>query len=335
MKVIELTRFGVENLRVTQRPVPQPRPGEVLVRIEAVSLNYLDLVLVRGTYLPDLPLPLVPASDGAGVVAGIGAGVSQWKEGDRVTVHYMQDWVTGELTPEAQQSKVGQQRPGVLAEYVTIPAHGLVRTPGHLSPEQASTLPIAGLTAWVGLVEYGKLQVGQTVLTQGTGGVSIAALQIARAAGARVIATSGSNEKLDKLRSLGADAVINYRQVPDWDREVKRLTGGRGVDITLDIAGAETLNQSVRAVKLDGVVGMVGFVSGKELSFDVVQALRGGVQLKGSHVGSRQSFENYVNALEINRIVPVIDKVFPVDQVQEAYQYLESGQHFGKVVIRL
>lgn len=335
MKAIELTRFGVENLREAERPIPQPGAGEVLVRIEAVSLNYLDLAIARGTYLPNLPLPLIPASDGAGIVAGVGPRVSQWKEGDRVTVHYMQDWVAGELTPEGQQSKVGQQRPGVLAQYVTIPAHGLVRTPGHLSAEQASTLPIAGLTAWVGLVEYGNLQVGQTVLTQGTGGVSVAALQIARAAGARVIATSGSDEKRDKLRALGADAVINYRQVPDWDREVKRLTDGRGVDITLDVAGAETLNQSVRAVKLDGTVGIVGFVSGKELPFDVVQALRGGVKLKGSHVGNRQSFENYVRALEINRIVPVIDRVFPLERVQEAYRYLESGRHFGKVVIGL
>ncbi len=183
MKAIELTRFGVEHLRATQRPVPRPRPGEVLVRMEAVSLNYLDVAIARGTYLPGLPLPLVPASDGAGVVTGIGEGVSQWQQGDRVTVHYMQDWIAGELTPEAQQSKVGQQRPGVLAEYVCIPAHGLVRTPVHISSEQASTLPIAGLTAWVGLVEAGKLQVGQTVLTQGTGGVSVAALQIARAAG--------------------------------------------------------------------------------------------------------------------------------------------------------
>jgi len=335
MQAIEFAAFGLDHLRVVERPTPTPGPGQLLIRIEAVSLNYLDLMLVRGRYNPQLALPHTPGADGAGTVQAVGAGVTDWQPGDRVTTHFMQNWLQGPPTPHSADANLGVKQPGVLAEYVVLPAAGVVRTPAHLSSAEAATLPIAGLTAWSGLIEYGQLRVGQTVLTQGTGGVSIAALQIAKAAGARVIATTGSDEKAGQLRALGADEVINYRTTPDWPAQAKALTGGEGVDLTINTVGGDSIQQSLQSLRFGGQVGFVGVMGGLEASFNVPQTFGQDATLKGYSVGSRQMFENYVQALEINAIHPVIDRTFPLADTLAAFRYLEGAAHVGKIVISL
>ena len=335
MKVIELSAFGLDHLRLVERPTPAPGPSQLLIRIEAVSLNYLDLMVVRGHYNPALSFPHVPGADGAGTVQAVGAGVTGWQPGDRVTTHFMQAWLDGPPTLRSAGANLGVNQPGVLAEYVVLPAGGVVRTPAHLSSAEAATLPIAGLTAWAGLVEYGHLRPGQTVLTQGTGGVSIAALQLAKAAGARVIATTSSDDKAAQLRALGADEVINHRTTPDWPAQVRALTGGAGADLTINTVGGDTLEQSLRALQLGGFMGFVGVVKGQEATFNVPQAFSQFATLKGYSVGSRRMLEDYGRALEINRIHPVIDRTFPLAQTLEALRYLESAAHVGKVVITL
>ena len=335
MKVLEFAAFGLYHLQLVERPTPEPGPGQLLIRIEAVSLNHLDLMIVRGQYAPDLPLPHVPGADGAGTVQAVGAGVTDWQPGDRVTTHFMQAWLDGPPTPRSAEANLGVKQPGVLAEYVVLPARGVVRTPAHLNSAEAATLPIAGLTAWAGLVEYGHLRLGQTVLVQGTGGVSIAALQLAKAAGARVLATTSSDDKAALLRALGADEVINHRTSPDWPAQVKALTGGVGADLTINTVGGETLEQSLRALRPGGFMGFVGVVKGQEATFNVPHAFGQYATLKGYSVGSRRMFENYGRALEINRIHPVIDRTFPLAEAPEAFCYLESAAHVGKVVIAL
>jgi NADPH:quinone reductase-like Zn-dependent oxidoreductase len=335
MKTIHLTKFGIENLSLTDTARPEPGPHEVLVKIKAVSFNYLDLMIIHGQYDPKLALPHVPASDGAGEVEATGTAVTRWKKGDRVVTQFIQDWISGSKSLRQYASRTGLDRPGVLQEYIVIPETALVRVPAHLSFEEASTLPIAGLTAWTALVDYAHLKIGQTVLTQGTGGVSVFALQLAKAAGARVIATSSSPEKLARLKALGADDVINYKQIPEWQTEVKRLTQGEGADVILDVGGTETLNNSLQAIKADGFIGLVGNLSGAVVPFNIYSANPANVTLRGVSVGPVQSFEAFVQALEINRIKPVVDKVFSLEAVQEAYRYMESQQFFGKVVVRI
>jgi NADPH:quinone reductase-like Zn-dependent oxidoreductase len=333
MQAIQMQAFGLDALVLTELPVPKLGAGQVLVNITAFSLNYLDLMVIRGDYNPHLALPHIPGSDAAGVVTAVGKGVSTCKPGDRVTTTFVQQWLSGAVTAEFLASRLGCERPGVFAQYVVLPTYGLVPTPPHLSDQEAATLPIAGLTAWVGLMEHAGLQPGQTVLVQGTGGMSVFALQFAKASGCRVIATSGSDQKLETMKALGADALINYRATPLWEEEVLRLTEGRGADLTLDVAGEHTVNQSMRAVKLGGFVGLVGFLSGLRLEFDLFTAIVGNKTLKGYSVGSRESFAAMNQALTTNGIRPVIDRVFPASQVREAFEYLESGKHLGKVVL--
>ncbi len=325
--------FGLDALSLTELPVPAPWAGQVLVKVTAFSLNYLDLMVIKGGYNPRLPLPHIPGSDAAGVVTAVGEGVSTFKPGDRVTTTFVQQWLSGAVTAEFLASRLGCEGPGVFAQYVVLPAYGLVPTLPHLSDQEAATLPIAGLTAWVGLMEHAGLQPGHTVLVQGTGGVSVFALQFAKAAGCRVIATSGSDQKLETMKALGADALINYRATPRWEEEVLRLTEGRGADLTLDVAGEHTVNQSMRAVKLGGFVGLVGFLSGLRLEFDLFTAIVGNKTLKGYSVGSRENFAAMNQAMATNGIRPVIDRVFPASQVREAFDYLESGKHLGKIVL--
>jgi NADPH:quinone reductase-like Zn-dependent oxidoreductase len=333
MQAIQMQGFGLDALGLTELPVPAPGAGQVLVNITAFSLNYLDLMVIKGGYNPRLPLPHIPGSDAAGVVTAVGEGVSTFKPGDRVTTTFVQQWLSGAVTAEFLASRLGCEGPGVFAQYVVLPAYGLVPSPPHLSDQEAATLPIAGLTAWVGLMEHAGLQPGQTVLVQGTGGVSVFALQFAKSAGCRVIATSGSDQKLETMKALGADALINYRATPRWEEEVLRLTEGRGADLTLDVAGEHTVNQSMRAVKLGGFVGLVGFLSGLRLEFDLFTAIVSNKTLKGYSVGSRESFAAMNQALATNGIRPVIDRVFPASQVREAFDYLESGKHLGKIVL--
>jgi len=337
MKAVQLTGFGVENLQISNIDKPSPKRGEVLVRIKAVSLNYLDTILVNGSFYKDLSFPYIPASDGAGVVEAIGEDITRWKVGDRVAIQYVQNWTKGNIDRRSNQVRVAWQTPGVLAEYVCIPEHGLVKAPQNLGFEEISTLPIAALTAWHALINQANLRLGQTILIQGTGGVSLFALQIAKAAGAKVFATTSTSEKAERLKSLGADEVINYTEYPAWHENVLLLTNGEGVDITLDVAGSDTIAKSLLSVKENGFVGTAGFISGADLSLNIHdhKINMSFIRIQGLAVGSAESFTALNRAIEINNIHPVIDKVFPMDEVQQAYRRLEQGKHFGKIVISL
>lgn len=337
MKAVQLDEFGIENLLLKEIPKPSPKRNEVLVRIKAVSLNYLDVLLASGNFYKDLPpLPYTPVSDGAGVIEALGAGVSQWKVGDRVAVQYVQNWTKGNFYKE-YHTRVAWQTQGVLAEYVCLPEYGVVKAPDHLSFEEISTLPIAAVTAWHALINQANLQVGQTVLTQGTGGVSIFALQLAKAAGAKVIATTSTAVKKQKLLELGADAVINYTEYPEWHQEVLRLNDGEGVDITLDIAGTKTIKQSLLSLKENGFLATAGFISGSALPIDIHQHSinMSFIRIQGLATGSAESFSKMNRAIEINNIHPVIDTVYKIEEVQEAYQRLKKGDMVGKIVISI
>jgi len=314
-------------------PDPVPGPGEVLVRLRAASVNYRDLLVAKGLYSRHLPLPLIPLSDGAGEVAEVGPGVRKFRPGDRVAAAFMPGWHAGELTEEAAATALGGAVDGVLAEARVFPQDGLVSLPEHLSYEEASTLPCAAVTAWHALMVGRTLTPGETVLVQGTGGVSIFALQFARLAGARVIATSSKDEKLERVVRMGASDGINYRTTPDWDKSARALTGGRGVDHVVEVGGPGTLSRSLRAVSLAGRVSLIGVLSGGDVN--ILPAVMKGVQVQGIYVGSRAMFEAMNRALTLHQLHPVVDRVFAFDEAPAALAYLESGAHFGKVVIRI
>ena len=326
---------GIDSLEQCEQATPRPGPGEVLVRMRAASLNYRDLMVVGGRYARGAPLPnLVPLSDGAGEVAETGPGVTRVKQGDRVAAIFMQSWIGGEIEPEHAASSLGGAIHGVLAEYVVFRQDGLVKLPEHLSFEEGATLPCAAVTAWNALYGGRPLRVGESVLVLGTGGVSIFALQIAHAAGARVIATSSSDGKLAQAKTLGASDGVNYRDHPEWHEQVLQLTGGRGVDHVVEVGGTGTLPRSIAAARLGGQVHQIGVLTGGG-TIDPSTAMRKGLIQRGIYVGSRQMFEALNNAIELHRITPVIDRVFGFEQAKDAYRHLESQKHVGKVVIRV
>jgi NADPH:quinone reductase-like Zn-dependent oxidoreductase len=334
MKTFEYRDFGLDNLLPREREEPRPTGREVVVKFHAASLNYRDVLFFRGVYKPKAKFPVVPLSDGAGEVVAVGENVERWKVGDRVCPIFMQGWQEGPLTQEkARTSLGGGDLDGVLREFGAFDQDGLVRIPDHLSFEQAATLPCAAVTAWNALIEFGRLKAGETVLTLGTGGVSVFAVQFARMHGARVIATSSSDEKIARLREMGVEETINYRQIPEWDREVLRYTAGMGVDHVVEVGGAGTLPQSLKAVRLAGQIAVIGVLSGGT-GLDPGRVLMKSVLLKGILVGSRQMFEDMNRAIELNRLQPLVDKVFPVDSVREALQYMESGSHVGKIILQ-
>jgi NADPH:quinone reductase-like Zn-dependent oxidoreductase len=336
MKAYLLHEFGgASALKLEETATPTPGPGEVLVRLRAVSLNYRDLLLSKGIYNPKLKLPIVPVSDGAGEVQVTGAGVTRFKPGDRVVACFMPDWVEGPPDDAKARSALGGGGVGLLAEHVVLPDRGLLPVPTHLTFEEAATLPCAAVTAWNALFDQGSVKPGDTVLVQGTGGVSIFALQFARLAGARVIATSSSEEKLAKARELGASDGINYQSNPDWDKRVRELTSGAGVDHVVEVGGAGTLPKSMRAVRYGGYIALIGVLSGANAEVNPMPILMKNVRVQGIFVGSRAMFEAMNRAIEVSRMRPVIDRVFGFDQAPQALLYLESGAHFGKVVIRI
>jgi NADPH:quinone reductase-like Zn-dependent oxidoreductase len=326
--------FGLEELKLTERPDPEPGPGQVLVRLRAVSLNYRDLLVVQGKYDPRMRLPRIPCSDGAGEVVAVGPGVSRIRPGERVVGMFMQGWIEGPLTAAKGRTALGGELDGMLAEHVVLSAEGVSPFPDYLSFEEAATLPCAALTAWNALIEQGGLRPGETVLLQGTGGVSLFALQLAKAAGARGIITSSSEEKLARARKLGADEGINYKTTPDWDRRARELAGG-GVDHVVEVGGAGTLNRSLRAVRTGGHIALIGVLAGVAGPVDTVVILHRAIRVQGVYVGSRQMFEAMCRALTVNRIKPVVDRVFPFEEAVSAFRLMESGGHFGKIVIRL
>ena len=335
MKTYELqARFGIDALALVERPQPRPGPGQVLVRMRAFSLNYRDLMVVKGQYNPKLRFPFIPLSDGAGEVAEVGAGVTRVKPGERVAGAFMPAWVGGALTEAKSKTALGGGAPGVLAEYVVLDAEGVVPVPAHLSDEEAATLPCAAVTAWHALVVEGQVKAGDVVLVQGTGGVSLFALQFARLNGARVIATSSSDDKLKRVRELGASDGINYKTTPDWDKRARELTG-EGVDHVVEVGGAGTLGRSLKAVRMGGRVSLIGVLSGGSAEVTVLPILMKGARVQGIYVGSREMFEAMNRAIALHGLRPVVDRVFPFAEVQEAMRHMESGAHFGKVVIRV
>ncbi|MGK9170332.1 NAD(P)-dependent alcohol dehydrogenase [Inquilinus limosus] len=324
---------GLDRLRPAERPVPEPRRGEVVLRMRAASLNYRDLEIVHGTYHSEFELPMVPLSDGVGEVAAVGEGVTRVKVDDRVATTFWQGWVAGDFEGIERAVPLGGPGPGVLAEYVRLDADGVIPVPEHLTDEEAATLPCAALTAWTSLIAEGGLKPGDTVLVQGTGGVSIFALQFAVVAGARVIVTSSSDEKLERARALGAFGTVNYRTTPGWDEAVRDLTGGRGVDHVIEVGGPETFARSLAAIRTGGQINVIGYLGGKSAEINPVQIMFRRARIRGIPVGSRESFEAMNRAIAATGLRPVIDRSFPWTEAREALRHLESGRHFGKVVL--
>ena len=334
MKGYQITKFGIANLAIADIDKPQLGARDVLVRIRATSLNYRDLMMIEGTYNPKLRLPLVPFSDGAGEVVEIGTEVTRWKVGDRVCPTFFQGWIDGELDYAKSKTTLGGDFDGCLREFGAFHEDGLVRIPDGLSYEEAACLPCAGVTAWNALMVSGDLKQGETVLLQGTGGVSMLALQFAKIAGAQTIVTSSSNEKLERAKALGADAVINYREHEDWDSVVLDLTKKRGVDHVIEIGGAGTLSRSMRAARIGGHIAVIGVVAGKgEISH--VPIFMKALRVIGVFVGSCEMFESMNAAVDRSGIKPVIGRTFSFEEVQEALSFMKSGEHFGKIAVSI
>jgi NADPH:quinone reductase-like Zn-dependent oxidoreductase len=332
MRAIEVSGIGLDTIGLGERPVPQPGAGEILVRVKAATLNYRDLAIVKDQYKPGHPRPYVPCSDASGEVVELGAGVTRFKVGDRVVPTYTQGWIDGRPTAEQRAEKtLGVPLTGVLQDFVAVPAEDAVTAPEHLSDIEAATLPIAGLTAWSTLQD-GGIKPGDWVLVEGTGGVALFALQFAKLAGAKVLALSSSAEKLKRVRDLGADATINYREVPEWGAAAKEAMDGHGADIVVETTGS-TLSQSLVAAAYGGYVGVIGFVGGFEASVDVRQLIMPMVRIHGIAVGSRTGFEAMNRAIADQSLRPVVDQVFPLEDAAEAFALMERGGHFGKIAI--
>ena len=336
MTCYEIQKYGgPEGLKLVDRAVPEPDDHEVVVRIKAASLNYRDLVVLRGQYDRKPVQGRVPLSDGAGEVVAVGAAVTKFKIGDRVAACFFQGWSSGQFKAEMHRTALGGQIDGVLAEQAKFHEEGLVHLPENYSFEEGATLPCAAVTAWQSLITRGQLVPGETVLLLGTGGVSIFGLQIAKSAGAKVIITSSSDEKLEHALKLGADATINYKTTPEWGKAAAALAGNDGVDHVVEVGGAGTFLQSVRACRFGGKIGMIGILSGVETKTEIFPIVHKCATIFGIYVGSREMFEALNRALGQSKIHPVIDKVFPFGSAPDAYGYMASGSHFGKVVIKV
>lgn len=328
---------GPAALVVRESEAPSPGPGEVAVRVHAASLNYRDLLMRSGRSASGGDGPVVPLSDGAGEVVALGDGVTDWELGDRVAPIFFRDWTDGRFETAYHDAARGGSCDGVLAEAIVAPAHSLAPVPEHLTFPEAATLPCAALTAWHALMERGRpVGPGDTVLCLGTGGVSVFALQLAKAAGARVIVTSRSDEKLDMARSLGADATVNYLETPQWDEEVWRLTDRRGADRIVEVGGPGTLGRSMNSVAAGGVISLIGVLTGFAApDAGLFPLLTRNAEIHGIYVGSREMFLRMNAFLETHRIRPAIDRTFPFEEAPAAYAHLESGAHFGKVVVEV
>ena len=320
---------GLENLKPAERDWPTPRPGEVVVRLSAASINYRDLATVT---MMAPTRPLIPLSDGAGLVEAVGEGVTRVKVGDLVMPGFFPHWIAGRPTPQ-RLAALGGALDGVACEAIALTAEGVTKAPSGWDAAEAATLPCAAVAAWRGLMVEGKLTAGETVLVQGTGGVSIFALQFAKLGGARVIVTSSSDEKLERAKAMGADATINYRQTPDWASAAREITGGRGVDHVVEVGGAGTFQQSIAASALGGAIAVIGVLSGFVKDVNVAAIFGGNLHINGITVGNRENVEQMVRAIEVAKLKPVIDRRFPLDQLPEALALMQSGGHFGKVVI--
>lgn len=330
--VIVPNKPGIDALTFKDLKPRKPNASEVRIKVLAASINYKDIVtLKRG-----VSQELIPLSDGAGVVEEVGSGVTGLKAGDRVVGLFFPLWQSGDI----DETKFGSVRgsaevDGMLAQSVTGHENGFVKFPDYLSYEEASTLPCAAVTAWNALIVNGKLKPGETLLVLGTGGVALFALQLAQKAGARVILLSSSDEKLERARQLGADDLINYKQQPDWEKVVLEKTNGQGVDLVLELGGVGTLAKSMASTKMNGRISMVGVLTGTEGAVNPMPIIRKTLSVKGIYVGSRDMQNQLHNYLEVNKISPIIDRIFPMDQIHDAFEFMQKGKHFGKIVLKL
>lgn len=332
MHVWQISSFGIDSLEFAERPDPEPGPGQVVVKVHAISFNFRDLLMVKGLYNPKLRLPRIPCSDGAGEVVAVGPGVTLWRRGDRVAGIFMQNWLDGPPTPEKVKGALGGDIDGMLAEYVVLHETGLVAVPDHLSYQEAATLPCAAVTAWNALATC-DLKPGATVLVQGTGGVSIFALQFARLRGAKVLGISGSHEKLSRAYELGLDAGLNYNEVPEWDRWAMEQTG-EGVDLIVEVGGIGTLPRSLRALRMGGTIAQIGVLTGTAAPepLPLAAILHKQARLHGIYVGSRQDFIDMNRAIALTQLRPVGED-FPWNQARQVLTRMEEGSHFGKLVM--
>jgi NADPH:quinone reductase-like Zn-dependent oxidoreductase len=333
MRVCQFSAFGIDSLEFVERPAPQPGPGEILIQVRAISFNYRDLLLIKGLYNPKLSLPRIPCSDGAGQVLAIGTGVTAFKVGDRVAGIFMQNWLDGPLTAAKAKGALGGDIDGVLAEQIVLNENGAVLIPDHLSYEEAATLPCAAVTAWNALAA-GNLHPGANVLIQGTGGVAIFALQLARLHGARVLGISGSNEKLQRAYALGLDVGLNYREHPDWDQWAREETGGEGVDLVVEVGGVGTLPRSLRALRIGGVIAQVGVLSNSPDPLPIASILHKQARIQGIYVGSRKDFQDLNKAIALGMLRPVGEN-FHWSHARTALLRMEEASHFGKLVLSI
>lgn len=334
MKLWRIPAFGIDNLEFIDAPEPKTGPAEVLIRVHAVSLNYRDLMITLGRYNPKMALPRIPVSDGVGEIVAIGEDVTEVKAGQRVAGIFMQNWLDGAGTAQKHRGALGGDIDGMLAEYVVLPESGVVPIPDHLSWEEAATLPCAAVTAWNAVVHAGRIKTGDTVVIQGTGGVSIFALQFAKALGARVLGTSSSDEKLRRASELGLDESVNYKQTPDWAKWVLEQTNGEGADLVVEVGGAGTFAQSLKAVRVGGTVAQIGVLSQTDEPLNIVPILHKQIHIQGIYVGSRADFIEMNKAITHTNLKPIVDEVFAFDQAKAALRRMEAGKHFGKLVIR-
>ena len=334
MKVYEVVKgsSSLDGLRRAERTEPRPGPGEVLIRVRATSINYRDQMVLMGRYFAAVEKETIPLSDGAGEVVSVGPGVTKFKQGDRVIGTFFQTWIDG---PRKEWSPaLGVPLDGTLAEYIALKEDGVVAMPAHLSFEEAATLPCAGVTAWNALMVSGtRIKAGDTVLCLGTGGVSTQAMQFAKAAGARVIITSSSDEKLEKARKLGAWQGINYKTHAEWHKEVQRLTNGRGADCVIEVGGIGTLARSYESIGFGGKIQLIGFLGGPTGEQNPTAIMMKAGSIHGIGVGSTAMFEDMNRAIEVNQIKPIVGKVFPFEEAPEAFRQFAAGDFFGKIVI--
>jgi NADPH:quinone reductase-like Zn-dependent oxidoreductase len=332
MRAFEIQEFGIQNLTLVERDTPKPGPYQALVRLKAAALNYRDLMVADGHYNPKLKRPVVPLSDGAGVVEAVGEGVTRVKAGDHVAGIFMQTWLDGTVDRQKFNSAMGGAIDGVLSEFRVFHEDGLVRVPDSLSFVEAATLPCAGVTAWHALFEEAPAKPGDTVVIQGTGGVAVFGLQFAKAAGMRPIVLSSSDQKLDRARELGAVHTINYKKEPDWEKAVLSLVPG-GVDYVIELGGADTISRSLKAVRMGGQIAVIGILGGGGPSVDPRPILMNSIRVQGIYVGSRSMFERMNRAIDLHQIHPIVDRVFPFREAREAMKYMQSQAHFGKVAL--
>lgn len=329
------SEWTIDNLRVAERAVPSPKDGQVRVRMLAAALNYRDLLVPKRGYGRRMQeLPLIMLSDGVGIVDAVGAGVTRVRVGQRVCPMFYQSWFSGGPNNERFRYSLGCEMDGTMAQYLVLSAEGVSAAPDHLDDVEAATLPTAAVTAWRSLVTEGKVKPGETVLVQGTGGVSLFALQIAKMLGAYVVVTSSSDQKLEKVRGMGADETINYRDNPQWGKLARDMVGGEGVDHVVEVGGAGTLEQSLRAVRTGGTISMIGVLAGSDPTIPLGQIVTRHIRLQGITVGNRDDFEAMAGAISRHKLRPVIDRVFGFDELRDALDYMATGQHFGKICIR-